>query len=102
MLELRREHDFAPGDIKSATVLLHEKQHDVVCSPEAAKRRPKNDYDAKFSVHFAVAAAAVRGQFTLAELEDDALNDADILAICDRIHYRHDPDSQYPSFILAG
>lgn len=102
MLELRNAHNLRPEDIKSITVLMHEKQHDVVCAPEAAKRRPQNDYEAKFSVHFAVAAAAVRGCFTLAELEDDALNDAQVLAVCDRISYRHDPDSLYPKFYSGG
>ncbi len=102
MLELQREHDLSADDIESVTVLIHEKQHDVVCAPEAAKRRPQNDYDAKFSVHFAVAAAALRGRFTLAELEADALNDRDILALCDRISYQHDPESHYPKFYSGG
>jgi len=102
MLELMKAHDLKPDDIKLATALLHEKQHDVVCIPEASKRRPRNDYDAKFSVHFALAAAAVRGRFTLAELEDDALNDPAILALCDRITFRHNPDSRYPQYYSGG
>jgi 2-methylcitrate dehydratase PrpD len=102
MLSLMREHNLRADDIKSATVLMHEKQHDVVCVPEAAKRRPQSDYEGKFSVHFAVAAAAVRGRFTLAELEDDALNDPDILALCDRITFRHDPESLYPRYYSGG
>ena len=102
MLELRAAHNLKPEDVDSVTVLIHEKQHDVVCAPEAAKRRPQNDYDAKFSVHFAVAAAAVRGRFTLAELEEDALNDREILALCDRISYQHDPDSHYPKYYSGG
>ncbi|MEM8983972.1 MAG: MmgE/PrpD family protein [Pseudomonadota bacterium] len=102
MLELVRQHNLAPDDIASATVLLHDKQHDVVCRPEAAKRRPQNDYDAKFSVHFAVAAAAVRQRFTLDELADDALNDPAILALADRMTFRHDDESRYPEYYSGG
>ncbi len=102
MLELIKTHHLKPDDIKSATVLIHEKQADVVCRPEQAKRRPQNDYEAKFSVHFAVAAAAVRGRFTLAELEDDARQDPEILALCDRITFRHDPESRYPQYYSGG
>ncbi|MEM1260839.1 MAG: MmgE/PrpD family protein [Pseudomonadota bacterium] len=102
MLALVRDHGLTPDDIESATVLLHDKQHDVVCRPEAAKRRPQNDYDAKFSVHFAVAAAAVRHRFTLEELADDALNDPAILALADRITFQHDDDSRYPEYYSGG
>lgn len=102
MLELVTEHELQPDDIAKVTVLIHEKQHDVVCVPEAAKRRPQSDYEGKFSVHFAVAAAVVRRRFTLAELEDEALVDPAILAVCDRITYRHDPDSLYPDFFSGG
>lgn len=102
MLELIKEHGLRPEHIKSITALIHEKQHDVVCQPEAAKRRPQNDYDAKFSVHHAIAAAAVRERFTLAELEDEALSDPDIQALRDRISFRHDPQSRYPKYYSGG
>ncbi|MEL7538713.1 MAG: MmgE/PrpD family protein [Pseudomonadota bacterium] len=102
MLAVCEEHDLAADDIERVTILLHEKQQDVVCEPESQKRRPQNDYDAKFSIHFAVAAAAVRGRFTLDELEPDARNDATILALCDRTTYRDDPDSRYPDYYSGG
>lgn len=102
MLALVEEHDLQSSDIHSVTALIHEKQQDVVCQPEASKRRPKNDYDAKFSLHFDLAAAAVRRRFTLAELEDDALQDPEILALCERITFDHYPDSRYPSYYSGG
>ena len=102
MRALIEEHGTGPKDIEAVTVLIHEKQADVVCRPEAAKRRPQNEYEGKFSAHFAVAAAAIRGDFTLAELEDDALNDPEILALADRITFRHDDESRYPEFYSGG
>lgn len=102
MLALRVKHQIEPEDIKRITALIHEKQQDVVCVPEAAKRKPQSDYEAKFSLHFCVAAAAARGRVTLAELEDSALNDPEILSLCQRISYRHNPDSRYPRFYSGG
>lgn len=102
MLTLCQTHALKPDDIKSVTALIHEKQHDVVCRPLAAKRRPQNDYDAKFSLPFAVAAAAVRGRFSLAELYDDALNAPEILAVADRVNCAHYEQSRYPEFYSGG
>ncbi len=102
MLALCAEHQIEADDIASATALLHEKQHDVVCKPEAAKRRPQSDYEAKFSIQFALAAAVLRGRFTLAELEDDALQDPRILELADRISFEHDASSRYPEYFSGG
>ena len=102
MLEVVQQHGLRPADIKQVTALIHEKQADVVARPEASKRRPQNDYEGKFSLQFAVAAAAVRGQFTLDELEPDALQDPAILELCDRVTFRHDDESRYPEFYSGG
>ena len=101
-LTLCRDHNLSPEDIARVEALIHDRQHDVVCRPIQSKRRPLNEYDAKFSLPFAVAAAAVRGRFTLAELYDDALNDPTILALCDKVTCGHLPQSQYPDFYSGG
>ena len=44
---------------------------EVVCEPVAAKRRPKSDYDAKFSIPYAVASGLARGKLGLAELRPE-------------------------------
>ena len=68
----------------------------TVCEPAANKRRPANSYDAQFSIPYTVAAALRRGQFTLDELEDDALGDPTILALADRVQYEIDPATTFP------
>ena len=97
-LALREQYGLAPDLIKSITLRVHADQMDVVCVPESAKRRPTSDYDAKFSAHFAVAAALARGRFTLEELDDDALGDPGILALCDRAAAEPDRDSEFPHY----
>ena len=97
-LALRKEHNLKPDDIEEIVALIHEKQVPVVCEPEANKKVPANSYDAKFSVHYTMAASIVRGQFTLDELEDDALQDPTILNLCSKARYEVDPTSLFPRY----
>ena len=95
-LALRRAHAFAPEDVVSIRTLIAQDQTGIVCEPEANKRRPANDYDARFSLPFAVATALVRGRLTMDEISPEAIRDPAVLALCDRTHYATDPDSGYP------
>jgi 2-methylcitrate dehydratase PrpD len=97
-LALRAEHGLEPDDIDQVTALIHDTQSAVVCEPEADKRRPKNSYEAQFSVPYIVAASMVRGRFTLDELDPEAFTDPAILALCDRVTYASDPDSNFPRY----
>lgn len=85
-----------PANIDAIKVLLPEGVFKTICEPEANKKRPQNDYDAKFSTHFLVATALVRGEVTLAELEPEVLRDPEILALADKLSYENDPDSPFP------
>ena len=101
-LHLRRQHGLVPNDIESITVLLDERQFGVVADPIERKRLPQSEYDAKFSVPYAVATALVKGQFGLAELEDAARLNSDVLALAQRIHCEHDGRSRYPDVFSGG
>jgi 2-methylcitrate dehydratase PrpD len=101
-LALRAKHKLRPEDIKSVTALTGERQVAVVCEPEADKRRPKNAYEAQFSVHYIIAAALARGRFTLDELEGSAYTDPEILALCDRIAYKRDPEMNSLRYYSGG
>jgi 2-methylcitrate dehydratase PrpD len=98
VLALREEHgDIRAEEVERITVRLHPRQVDVVCEPAANKRRPRNAYDAQFSLPYLVAATLVRGRFTLSELEPEAYTDAGLLAVAERVDYEIDPDSGYPA-----
>jgi 2-methylcitrate dehydratase PrpD len=97
-LALRDTHGLRPEDVDSVTALIGEGQMPVVCEPEADKRRPKNAYEAQFSVHYIIAAALTRGRFTLDELDASAFTDPAVVALCDRITFAADPDTNYPRY----
>jgi 2-methylcitrate dehydratase PrpD len=67
-----------------------------VAEPVAAKRRPKNDYDAKFSIPYAVASGLLRGRLGLAELLPAAFVEPRILALMDKVDYEADPATTFP------
>jgi 2-methylcitrate dehydratase PrpD len=68
----------------------------VVCEPVEAKRRPVSDYDAKFSIPYAVASGLLRGHLDLSDLDRASLEDASARAIMDLVDYEEDPASTYP------
>ena len=97
-LALMAEHGFCAEEVATVTARIHRNQMQVVCEPAEAKRQPKNDYDAKFSLPYFVAACLVRGGFTLAELEQQSLQDPQIVSLCQRIVCEHDPESAFPQY----
>ena len=88
--------------IDSVTILLDARQFGVVVDPIEAKRLPQSEYDAKFSVPYAVATALCQGRFSLAELEDAARLDPVVLALAQRIECAHDDRSRYPDAFSGG
>jgi 2-methylcitrate dehydratase PrpD len=82
--------------IESVEVLMPAGTMPVVCDPIEAKRRPQSDYEAKFSVPYAVASGLLRGRLGLRELLPAAFTDADALALMDRIRCVADPASTFP------
>lgn len=83
--------------IQNIKVKVAEGMHAIICEPEAKKKKPANDYDAKFSVHYLVATAMLRGRLTLDELEPDVLTDPEILDLTSRVSFVDDPESLFPN-----
>ena len=101
-LALKQQHGFEVQDIVRVQALVAEPTLHIIAEPLENKRRPANEYDAKFSVHYFVAACLVRGQFGLAELEAASLTDTAILALAQKVEAVTDPDSGYPAILSAG
>lgn len=86
-------HTAAITDIE---VLMPAGTMPVVCEPITAKRRPASDYDAKFSLPYAVASGLLRGRLGLQELQPAAYTDPAALALMDRMRCTVDPDATFP------
>jgi 2-methylcitrate dehydratase PrpD len=101
-LAIRREHGIVPEQIASVRALLHPETFHYVAEPAEMRRRPTSDYMAKFSVQFVVATCFVRGKFGFAELENEALNDSDVLALAQRVSHDAYEGSAYPKYFSGG
>ena len=97
-LALRREQGVRPEEIEAITGYLAEPQANVVCLPEATKKRPQNSYDAQFSMHYTIAAALVHDRFTLDQLDPAAISDPEVLALADKVSFAIDPNSAFPRY----
>ena len=82
--------------IESIEVLVPDAAVELVCEPAALKRRPQNDYDAKFSLPYAVVSGLLRGRVGLRELLPEAYQAPEVQALMDKVHYRVDPVSSFP------
>lgn len=91
-------HAVPVPEIKRVSALVPAEAVKIVCEPVSKKRRPCGAYDAQFSIPYAVAAGLIRGRFTLAELEPDAVKDPVILTLADHVEYAIDPQSGFPRY----
>lgn len=95
-IALASENNLVPADIASVTALVAADTVPTICEPIDGKRRPKNGYDAQFSIPFLVATALIKRRVSISDLEADSLADPDILGLAARVGYAHDPDSGFP------
>jgi len=82
--------------VRSIRALVPDGAVKAVCEPVAAKRRPKSDYDAKFSIPYAVASGLARGRLGLAEFQPEAFTEPRIEKLMDKVEYAVDPASTFP------
>ena len=85
-----------PERVRSIRALVPDGVVKAVCEPVAAKRRPKNDYDAKFSIPYAVASGLARGRLGLAELVPAAFTEPRIEKLMDKVDYAVDAAATFP------
>ncbi len=97
-IRLMREHAIAPRDIESIQVAVGPISR-LLCEPLPLRRAPQSMGDAQYSLPFTIATAVVRGAPTIDHFVETGLQDAETLAMAERIHYEMDTecDPQYGS-----
>jgi 2-methylcitrate dehydratase PrpD len=93
---LHKAHGLPSNAIRRVRAFVPQEAVAIVCEPLANKRSPANSYDAQFSIPYIVATALLKGRFTLAELEDEALYDSAVLSLASRVDYDVDTASTFP------
>ena len=83
-IRLVSENDLTPDDIAEIRVHVGD-YHEIMCTPLEERRAPATLVDAKFSLPFLVAVAAVHRDVALAHFVDGGLSDPIVRAVADKI-----------------
>jgi 2-methylcitrate dehydratase PrpD len=92
MLALVREHDIAAASIERVDAWTHPRRLAHTNRPD-----PNSTLDAKFSVQYCLARAAIDRQVTLAHFTGDAHRDPEVRAMLTRIHAAPHPEMSMAS-----
>lgn len=99
-IELRPE--IGGTEIISVKAFLAQPTLHIIAEPAEAKERPGTDYEAKFSAQFVTAYCLLRGRFGLPDLQPEALADAEVLALSQKVKCLEDPDTAFPTYFSGG
>ncbi len=86
------------AEVTSIVAEVPEIAVDLVLEPLAAKRRPRTEYEAKFSLPYSVAAMLARGELGLADYEQAAVTDGPVLELAGKVGY---VERQFPTYPQA-
>ena len=84
-LAMVKEHDITPEKIEAVKVYVTEDIRFLLCSPLDAKRNPRNQVDAQFSVPWGVATALAKRRAVLFDFSDEAIADGTVLDITNKL-----------------
>lgn len=101
MASLTQEENLSPDDLEEIRVFVGDFQHRL-CLPLEIRRAPKVPADAKFSIPYTIAVAAVKGTVRLADFTPEGLTDPDVLAVAQRVVPVPDPSGNWQTKLPAG
>jgi 2-methylcitrate dehydratase PrpD len=93
---IRARYAVDPATISHITCLIAAREIPIVCEPAATKQRPQTDYDAKFSLPYAVACMLSRGQVDIDDFTPAAISDFGVLDLAARTTYEVDAEAEFP------
>lgn len=89
-IRLMTENRLSMADVAEIRVHVGD-YHQIMCDPIDTRRRPQTLVDAKFSLPFLVAVAAVHGDLRLAAFSEEALRNPEVLAAAQKVIPVPDP-----------
>jgi 2-methylcitrate dehydratase PrpD len=89
-------HPVAPEDVEHITVAVPDPGIPLVLEPVEAKRDPRTEYDAKFSLQYSIAALVVHGHVGVETYTEQAIRDPTVLALASRVGHVRRAFPTYP------
>ena len=97
-LRLRESKRIHHSKIKSIICHAAKGAIDLVLDPVEMKRKPRGEYDAKFSLPYCLANIFVKGKCGVDDFEKSAIEDARVLALADKVSFIQDDTQDFPRF----
>ncbi|MBU0464042.1 MAG: MmgE/PrpD family protein [Proteobacteria bacterium] len=97
---LSKQHNIDAASIRKIIVRTSPEIHNLVGSPHELKANPDSVPTAQFSIQYTVAAALIRGDMFLKELDPSLFKDEEIRNLASRIHV--EPDQELRSDSVLG
>jgi 2-methylcitrate dehydratase PrpD len=98
---LVKDHDLDPSEIAEIRVFVGD-YHQIMCDPLDQRRVPSTLVEAKFSLPFLVAVAAVRRDMSLEDFTDESLRNPSVLAAAQKVVPIADPTLDWKLELPAG
>ncbi|HWH40810.1 MAG TPA: MmgE/PrpD family protein [Usitatibacter sp.] len=93
MLDLIREHDIRPDQVKRVSVGTNHNMPNALIH-----HRPKNELQAKFSMEFCMAILLLERRGGLEEFTDEVVNRADVQAMIGKVSFGAHPEAEAAGF----
>ena len=97
-LRLKVREKIHPAKIKSIICHAAKGAIDLVLDPIETKRKPRNEYDAKFSLPYCLASILVRGKCGVDEFEKYAIEESRVIEMAGKVSFRQDDSQDFPKF----
>ncbi len=100
-IQILAEQSLSVDDISEIRVYVGD-HHELMCRPLGRRRAPVSAVDAKFSLPFLVAVAAVRGTIVVSDFNDETRCDPEVLAAAQKVVPVADPSLDWKYDMLPG
>ncbi|MDE0333042.1 MAG: MmgE/PrpD family protein [Nitrospinae bacterium] len=97
-LRLKERAKIHHSDINKINCYAAKGAIDLVLDPIEVKRKPRGEYDAKFSLPYCLASIFVRGRCGVDEFEKNAILDPEVLSLADKVCFTQDDTQDFPRF----
>ena len=95
-LKLKQKYSVRPERIVEVVCRTAEGPVPRLWEPLYDKQRPTSSYGAKFSLPYSIAVMLVRGRAGLEEFTEEAIRNAQVLELAEKVRYELDPSIDYP------
>ena len=97
-LRLKEREKIHHAKIKNIVCHAAKGAIDLVLDPIEVKRKPRGEYDAKFSLPYCLASIFVRGRCGVEDFDKRAIEDSTVLALANKVSFAQDDSQDFPRF----